>query len=45
LAHQPPAYLNENYPIIIDVTNVDNREFEVVVDVLLPPTEIDSAGE
>lgn len=43
LAHQSPAYLNENYPITIDITNTDDRELEVVVDVLLQPTEIDNA--
>jgi len=45
LAHQSPAYLNENYPITIDITNADDRELEVVVNVLLQPVEIDNAGE
>jgi hypothetical protein len=45
LAHQAPAYLDEEYPIAIDITNKDDRPLEVVVDVLLQPTEIDHAGK
>ncbi|KAJ6631526.1 Gryzun, putative trafficking through golgi-domain-containing protein [Mycena sp. CBHHK59/15] len=41
LTHKAPAYLNEDYPIVIEVTNADDRELEVVADVLLQPTEID----
>ncbi|KAJ7496837.1 Gryzun, putative trafficking through golgi-domain-containing protein [Mycena latifolia] len=41
LSHQAPAYLNEDYPIVIEVTNADDRELEVTADVLLQPTEID----
>jgi hypothetical protein len=44
LVHQAPAYLDEEYPIAIDITNMDDRPLEVVVDVLLQPTEIDHAG-
>ena len=44
LEHQAPAYLDEEYPIAIDITNMDDRALEVVVDVLLQPTEIDHAG-
>lgn len=45
LDHHSPAYLQENYSIIIQITNTDDREFSVVVDVLLPPTEIDGMGK
>ncbi|KAJ7099520.1 Gryzun, putative trafficking through golgi-domain-containing protein [Mycena belliarum] len=41
LSHQAPAYLNEDYPIAIEVTNADGRELEIVADVLLQPTEVD----
>ncbi|KAG6861710.1 hypothetical protein C0995_013279 [Termitomyces sp. Mi166 len=44
LSHEPPAYLDEEYPITIDITNVDSRPFDVVVNVLIPPTEIDGAS-
>ncbi|GLB37359.1 putative foie gras liver health family 1 [Lyophyllum shimeji] len=43
LTHESPAYLNEEHPIVIDITNVDSRPLDVVVDVLLQPTEIDGA--
>ncbi|KAJ7169134.1 Gryzun, putative trafficking through golgi-domain-containing protein [Mycena crocata] len=41
LSHKSPAYLNEDYPIIIEVTNADDRDLEVTADVLLQPTEVD----
>lgn len=44
LSHKSPAYLNEEYPILIEVTNADDRELEVTADVLLQPTEIDGTG-
>lgn len=44
LSHQSPALLDEEYPIIIDITNADSRELDVVVDVLLMPTDIDHAS-
>lgn len=44
LKHYAPAFLDEQYPIVIDVTNVDTRPLDVVLDVLLQPTEIDEAG-
>ncbi|KAF5386217.1 hypothetical protein D9615_002311 [Tricholomella constricta] len=44
LTHESPAYLNETYPVTIDITNIDTRPFDVVVDVLLPPIEIDGAA-
>ncbi|KAJ6491785.1 Gryzun, putative trafficking through golgi-domain-containing protein [Mycena vitilis] len=43
LSHKAPAYLDEDYPILIEVTNADDRELEVMADVLLQPTEIDGA--
>ncbi|TFK50937.1 hypothetical protein OE88DRAFT_1726063 [Heliocybe sulcata] len=45
LHHQEPAYLGEEYPITIDITNIDTREFDVVVDALLHPTELDDAED
>jgi trafficking protein particle complex subunit 11 len=42
LSHQPPAYLDEEYPIIVSVTNVDDHDLNVVVDVLLHPAEDDT---
>lgn len=44
LDHQSPAYLDEEYLIAIDITNVDSQELDIVLDVLLQPTEIDHAG-
>ncbi|TFK74712.1 hypothetical protein BDN72DRAFT_812681 [Pluteus cervinus] len=43
VAHQAPAYLNEEYPINIEITNVDEEELDVSIDVLLQPTEVDEA--
>ncbi|KAG1830148.1 Gryzun, putative trafficking through golgi-domain-containing protein [Suillus variegatus] len=45
LSHQAPALLDEEYPIAIDITNVDERHLDVVVDVLLQPTEVDQAAQ
>ena len=39
-----PAYIGEDYPILIDITNTDDRSLEVTLDVLLQPTEVDDAG-
>lgn len=44
LKHEAPAYLGEEFPIILDVTNTDDRELDMVVDILLQPTEIEEAG-
>ncbi|KAJ6497565.1 Gryzun, putative trafficking through golgi-domain-containing protein [Mycena sanguinolenta] len=41
LSHKGPAYLDEDYPILVEVTNTDDRELELTADVLLQPTEID----
>ncbi|KAF7315077.1 hypothetical protein MIND_00021900 [Mycena indigotica] len=43
LSHKAPAYLDENYPILVQVTNSDDRELEVTGDVLLQPTDIEGA--
>ena len=39
-----PAYLDEEYPITIKVTNTDNKELDVTFDVILHPPEDDSSG-
>lgn len=44
ISHEGPAYIGEEFPIEINITNQDDRELEVVLDVLLQPTEIDEAG-
>ncbi|CDO69602.1 hypothetical protein BN946_scf184875.g5 [Trametes cinnabarina] len=38
-----PAYIGEEFPIEIRIVNEDDRELDVVLDVLLQPTEIDEA--
>ena len=42
--HEGPAYLDQEYPITVEVTNTDIRDLGVVVNILLQPTEIDEAG-
>ena len=42
--HEAPAYLDQDYPITVEVTNIDIRDLGVVVNILLQPTEIDDAG-
>ena len=44
LTHQSPAYLDEEYPIVISVINDDYRTLDILIDVLLQPTDIDEAG-
>jgi hypothetical protein len=44
LSHHAPAFLDEEYPIVINITNADDRDMAVVVDVLLQPIDIDHAG-
>lgn len=44
LKNEAPAYLGEEFPITLDVTNTDDRELDIAVDVLLQPTEIEEAG-
>ncbi|TCD61939.1 hypothetical protein EIP91_007679 [Steccherinum ochraceum] len=43
VGHHAPAYLGEEFPIVVDVTNTDDRELEIVVDVLLHPLEVEHA--
>ena len=45
LTHDAPAYLDEAYPVTIEVTNADDRTLEVVADILLQPSEIEGAGQ
>ena len=42
--HEALAYLDQDYPITVEVTNNDVRDLDVVVNILLQPTEIDDAG-
>jgi hypothetical protein len=44
MEQQAPAYLDEEYPIVISIINEDHRPLDVLLDVLLQPTEIDDAG-
>jgi hypothetical protein len=44
MTHDGPAYVGEEYPISVIVTNDDDRALEVHMDVLLQPTEADDAG-
>lgn len=41
--HHEPGFLDEDYPIVIEVVNHDDRDLEVMADVLLQPTDIDYA--
>ncbi|CCL99236.1 uncharacterized protein FIBRA_01251 [Fibroporia radiculosa] len=43
LSHYAPAYLGEDFPIVIHVTNADDRDMEMIVDALLQPSEMDVA--
>jgi len=43
VTHQSPAYLDEEYPIVISIINEDYRPLDILLDVLLQPTEIDDA--
>ncbi|KAJ8480730.1 hypothetical protein ONZ45_g15551 [Pleurotus djamor] len=43
ISQNAPAYLDEDYPILIEVTNLDDKELDVIMDVLLQPAEIDDA--
>lgn len=42
--HEAPAYLDQDYPINVKVTNADICDLDVIVNILLQPTEIDDAG-
>ncbi|KAH7910026.1 Gryzun, putative trafficking through golgi-domain-containing protein [Hygrophoropsis aurantiaca] len=41
--HAEPALLDEEYPIAIEITNTDERDLDISVDVLLQPVEVDTA--
>ncbi|KAG6332551.1 hypothetical protein ID866_6536 [Astraeus odoratus] len=41
--HPSPALLDEHYPITLQITNNDDRHFDIVVDILLQPAEVDEA--
>ncbi|KAH9915858.1 Gryzun, putative trafficking through golgi-domain-containing protein [Fomitopsis serialis] len=45
VTYNAPAYIGEEFPITIDVSNQDDKEMEMVVDALLQPTEFDELGE
>jgi len=42
--HHAPAYLDEDYPIDIEVTNTDIRDLQVSISLLLQPLEIEDVG-
>ena len=44
ISHSGPAYLDEECPITIKITNVDDKELDVTFDVMLHPPEDDSSG-
>lgn len=44
ISHSGPAYLDEEYPITVKVTNFDDKELDVTFDVMLHPPEDDSSG-
>ncbi|KAI0687431.1 Gryzun, putative trafficking through golgi-domain-containing protein [Cytidiella melzeri] len=43
LSHLSPAYIGEEFPIQIEVTNMDRKELDVIADALLQPTEVEGA--
>lgn len=45
IRHDAPAYLDEIYPITIEVTNLDDKDLDVTLDILLQPTDVDGAGK
>ena len=44
ISYGGPAYLDEEFPITIKITNVDDKELDVTFDVILHPPEDDSSG-
>lgn len=44
VSHRSPAMLDEQYPITVNVTNNDDRELSVTIDVLIQPGDDDSGG-
>ncbi|EJT96878.1 hypothetical protein DACRYDRAFT_112219 [Dacryopinax primogenitus] len=45
ISHREPAYINEQYPITIELANLEERELEAVLDVLLQPSEDDDRNQ
>ncbi|KZT58702.1 hypothetical protein CALCODRAFT_432256 [Calocera cornea HHB12733] len=45
ISHEEPAYINERYPITIEVANLEERDLEAVIDVLLQPSEDDDRNQ
>ncbi len=41
--HEEHAFVDERFPITISVTNMDTLELDIVVDLLLQPSEDDSS--
>ncbi|KAI0753080.1 Foie gras liver health family 1-domain-containing protein [Daedaleopsis nitida] len=41
IEHDGPAFIGEEFPIEINVTNQDDRELDFIIDVLLQPTELE----
>ena len=44
ISHSGPAYLDEECPIDIKITNTDEKKLDVTFDVILHPPEDDSSG-
>ena len=44
ISHSGPAYLDEECPLTIKITNVDDKVLDVTFDVMLHPPEDDSSG-
>ncbi len=40
--HEEPAYCNELYPIIIEITNEDDQDLKFDMDILLQPSDDDT---
>lgn len=45
MTYNAPAYIGEEFPIVMNVSNQDDKEMEMVVDALLQPTEYDELGK
>ena len=44
ISHSGPAYLDEECPLTIKITNVDDKVLDVTFDVMLHPPEDESSG-
>ncbi|TFY61713.1 hypothetical protein EVJ58_g4338 [Rhodofomes roseus] len=45
VTYNAPAYIGEEFPITVGVSNQDDKEMEMIVDALLQPAELDELGE